>query len=161
MKKLLLTLLSVLLLTPAEAQSLTIRDVFSSMPDSLLPTLTKNNRLDLIDFFEAKMKAEVTNRLEGSAELLALSSDSLSLRTSKAQTVTLYLISTEMPYDSLRQVVCMERRLTLADQQHQETVRTLYTLKWRVLDRLDPADEQRLAPLPTATLLEGDERVTY
>ncbi|MBR6998224.1 MAG: DUF3256 family protein, partial [Prevotella sp.] len=40
-------------------------DLFKAMPDSLMPYLTKNNRLDMIDFMEANMKAEITNQLEG------------------------------------------------------------------------------------------------
>ena len=55
-------------------------DVFKQMPDSLMPYLTANNRLDMIDFMGAKMKAEVTNALEGTSEMTFLSDDSLSIR---------------------------------------------------------------------------------
>ena len=43
----------------------TMAALFKAMPDSLMPYLTKNNRLDMIDFMEANMKAEITNQLEG------------------------------------------------------------------------------------------------
>ena len=57
------------------------------MPDSLVPYLTANNRLDLMDFMDAKMKAAVTNRLEGQTEMTFLSDDSLSIRMSNALTI--------------------------------------------------------------------------
>ena len=66
MKKLLMGwLLSVALCAPA--QHLTIRDVFKSMPDSLMPYLSNNNRLDFIDFMDSNMKAEVKNQFGGNS----------------------------------------------------------------------------------------------
>ena len=55
----------------------TISEVFREMPDSLLPTLSKNNRLDMLDFMASGMKAEVTNRLGGRSEMTALTDDSM------------------------------------------------------------------------------------
>ena len=63
------------LISPAQ----NVREVFKSMPDSLAPYLTTNNRLDMIDFMDAKMKSVVTNLLEGETEMLALTDDSLSV----------------------------------------------------------------------------------
>ena len=39
-----------------------MRDVFATMPDSVLGLMTKNNRLDCIDFIENDMEAKVRNR---------------------------------------------------------------------------------------------------
>lgn len=47
------------------AEALTIKDLLREMPDSIFPSLSKNNRLDFIDFFENDMKAEVVNALKG------------------------------------------------------------------------------------------------
>ena len=78
MKKLLMGwLLSVALCAPA--QHLTIRDVFKSMPDSLMPYLSNNNRLDFIDFMDSNMKAEVKNQFGGNSIMTALTEDSLSI----------------------------------------------------------------------------------
>lgn len=65
----------------------TMRETFTAMPDSLLPTLTKNNRLDLMDFMDAKMKATVTNKLGGESTMTFLSDDSLCIRMNDALTV--------------------------------------------------------------------------
>lgn len=47
------------------AQDVTIRDIFKQMPDSLMPYLSQNNRLDFIDFLDSHMKAEVRNTFGG------------------------------------------------------------------------------------------------
>ena len=80
-----ITLNSQLLTLNSQAQ--TIREAFKAMPDSLMPYLTANNRLDLMDFMDAKMKATVTNLLEGQTEMTFLSDDSLSIRMSDALTI--------------------------------------------------------------------------
>lgn len=49
-----------------------MRDVIKSMPDSIAPLLTTNNRLDMIDYLDANMKAEVRNKLNGTSELTKL-----------------------------------------------------------------------------------------
>ena len=59
----------------ASAQSIQIRDAFRAMPDSLMPYLSKNNRLDFIDFLDSNMKAEVKNALGGTSEMLSLGDD--------------------------------------------------------------------------------------
>ena len=37
----------------ARAQGIEIRDVFRQMPDTVVPYLSQNNRLDLVDFVDA------------------------------------------------------------------------------------------------------------
>lgn len=59
-----------------------MRDIFASAPDSVFPLLTRNNRLDCIDFIENKMPARVKNRLDNVVELLKLGDAYLQLRTS-------------------------------------------------------------------------------
>ena len=80
MKKFIMALLLATTLNQASAQSVTIRDVFRQMPDSLMPYLSKNNRLDFIDFMDSGMKAEVKNQLGGTSQMIALGDDSLTIR---------------------------------------------------------------------------------
>ena len=140
MNRYLFILLFVLCGLTASAQT-SIREVFANVPDSIFPTLTKNNRLDMMDFVEAQMRAEVINLLSGTSEMLSLSKDSLTIRMSEAQTLTMYLLPTEQAYDSLRQVVCIE----------------LYSLKWRKLEQLEPADAGKLKALPASDILRRDD----
>ena len=77
--------------SPLISQAQTIRDMFKAMPDSLTPYLSANNRLDMMDFMDAKMKAVVTNELDGESEMLFLSDDSLSIQMNEAVLVEMQI----------------------------------------------------------------------
>ena len=94
------------LLSPCEAQT-KMRDVFLQMPDSLLPYLTANNRLDFIDFLDSGMKAGVANELGGKSEMLTLTDTTLTLQASAAKLVQMQLMPVSNPVDSCNQVVCV------------------------------------------------------
>lgn len=70
-----------------------IRDVYAEAPDSIFPLLTKNNRLDQIDFRENNMQAVVKNRFDAHTELLVLNDRYLQLRLSKNCVVEMRLLS--------------------------------------------------------------------
>ena len=123
-------LLGSLLWSPVKAQT-TMRKVFSEMPDSLMPYLTKNNRLDLIDFFESSMKAEVTNNLDGHSQLTALTTDSLSLQLSAALRIDMLLLPVKNVIDdSLTHVVCVFSKYGVTPAIHQTVVR-YYSPQWQ------------------------------
>ena len=67
MRRVIVAALLALSASQMSGQRLEIRDVFKQMPDSLMPYLSQNNRLDFIDFLDANMKAEVKNRLGGTS----------------------------------------------------------------------------------------------
>lgn len=71
-----------------------MRDVFASMPDSLLPMMTKNNRLDCIDFIENNMEAKVRNKLDQFVELKKMTDDYLLLETSDVSRVEMKFLHT-------------------------------------------------------------------
>lgn len=116
----------------AQSQT-TIRDLFRQMPDSILPYLTENNRLDMIDFIDSKMKARVQNKFDGYSELLFLSDDSLSLQMSPVLRLTMRLLPTEQAYDEARQIICLDWYVghpsSTVDVRH-----TFYTVLWRKLE---------------------------
>lgn len=88
--------------------SVPMRDVFSQMPDSLLPYLSHNNKLDLIDFVESGMESQVTNSFDEKTRLLKLTPDYLLLQASDMSTVQLKLLRASAAHpDSTTAVVCM------------------------------------------------------
>lgn len=96
MKRLLFFILhSSLFIGCAMAQPL-MRDVFAAMPDSILPMVTKNNRLDCIDFIENNMEAKVRNVADEYVTLEALTKDYARFRTSAASIMEMKLL----PVDS-------------------------------------------------------------
>ena len=78
-------LTSLLMLTGVNllAQEVKMRDLFAAMPDSLLPLVTRNNRLDCIDFIENHLEARVKNKLDQYVELKKLTEDYLLFQTSQ------------------------------------------------------------------------------
>lgn len=143
MKKIVLLIVIALGFLPAVAQRPTMAEVFKVMPDSLMPYLSTNNRLDMIDFMEAKMKAEVTNLLDGTTEMTALSDDSLSITMNERLRVDMRLTVR----DSL--VVEMTKTYTISEHQVEKVVQ-YYSTTWCPLSDLVSV---------SSTLLRRDEEV--
>ena len=141
----LLTMLSLTTL----ADTPTLKTLFVAMPDSVIPYLSKNNRLDFIDFMESNMKAEVTNELGGKSCMTALADDSITIQLNEACKVDLLLLNTTEQVDSCQQVIAMIRTLGLQNE-HTESTLDFYSLKWHKLSAkpaLMSADEKRLPTL--------------
>ncbi len=103
-----------------------MRDVFASMPDSILEIMTKNNRLDCIDFIEHNMEAKVRNRFDGYTVLKQLTLDYLDLQLTKNCRVEMKLLPVKDSVD----YICVVR--TYAGPVQESTVR-LYTPQWEEL----------------------------
>ena len=132
MKKLLFAFLLGCVPFAGYAQEPTMAALFKEMPDSLMPYLTKNNRLDMLDFMEAGMKAEVTNRLEGRSVMTFLSADSLFLQLSDVLTVGMKLQQVDEPIDSSRVLIRVLRTYVVNEKQA-ECIEDVYTSAWRCL----------------------------
>lgn len=105
---------------------------FKEMPDSIFPYLTKNNRLDMIDFMEAGMKAEVTNRLEGKSQMLMLTPEFLQLKMNDILQVDMLLKQVGEPVDGRRVLIHVTRTYQLNEKQAARIV-DVYTAAWRLL----------------------------
>lgn len=129
------------------ADTLTLRQLFVEMPDTLIPYLSKNNRLDFIDFMDSKMKAEVTNELGGKSLMTAFTDDSISLRLNDAAKVDILLLTTTEMVDSCHQVIALVRTFGVVGE-FAESVVEYYSLSWRRLTMtpaLEADDQKRLA----------------
>lgn len=169
-----------LIITLALGQALQaqkMRDVFAAMPDSVLGIMTKNNRLDCIDFIENDMEAKVRNRFDGFSVLKALTVDYLDLQLTPNCRVEMKLLPAE---DTLN-YICVARTYSGPVT---ETKVTLYTPDWNVLpeekwipfpayadfwetnDSVDKEEVSRLQHLQdmrfvTASLQPDDMRLTF
>jgi hypothetical protein len=129
-----------MLLANGAFAQITMGEALKSMPDSLMPYLTHNNRLDCIDFCEANMKAEVRNTLEGKSELLQLTSSYALFRMNDACTVELCLLDA-----GSQQLVCM---IQTYGTDLRESVISFYTTSWQQLPTeqfLSTANQQYVA----------------
>ena len=122
-----------LMLFAVSASAIEMKDVFSAMPDSVLPTLTRNNRLDMVnDVFDDK------------STLDTLTADYLHITLSEAVKVEMKLLpSSSQLADSASHVICMV--MTYGKQPIESKV-TLFTSQW--------------APLPSSPTIPDNEIAT-
>ena len=160
MKKWLSACLFLCITSVCSAQELALRDVFRQMPDSLLPTLTQNNRLDFLDFLDAGMKAEVKNRLGGTSVMTVLTSDSLSLQVSASLRVDMLLLPLAEPLDSVNQIVVVGETY-LADSVYGETTVRYFTIDWKPLPvpPLSENQQKRIEEFSLQTILKWSDEL--
>ncbi len=84
MIKRVLAILAVGIMTAGSVGAEDLRTLFVNMPDSILPTLTKSERMDFLDYMDSGMKARVRNKLGGESVMTALSDNSLTVMTSQS-----------------------------------------------------------------------------
>jgi len=163
-KKIHRTLLTVILfcgMTVMCHAQVKLSDLFRAMPDSLLPVLSENNRLDMIDFMASGMKAEVSNRLGGKSEMTLLTDDSLRVKVSEALTVILLLIT---PLDSIEnggKIICFIRTYG-TDASMLQSVTSFYTPQWSQIDQTPPLQEEdrrRIQALDMQTILNWERDI--
>jgi len=143
-----------------------IRDIYAAAPDSIFPLLTKNNRLDQIDFRENNMQAVVKNRFDAHAEFVGLSEKYLQLCLSEHCSVEMRLLS-----DS---VFCMvqtysapasDSRVRLFDADWHELPQTIERPAVDDFLSEDIDTDVRLAlqalPLIKASLSQNDDNITW
>ena len=80
-----------------------MRQWLAAMPDSVMPLLTKNDRLDFIDFYDALMDAVVTNRLDGKSRMEMLTDDFLQISYTHSTDITMKLL----PVNDSTDILCM------------------------------------------------------
>ena len=148
MMKRILLFATLLVALATQAQRPALADLFRQMPDTLLPYLTANNRLDMVDFIEAGMKAEVTNQLDGKSQMTQLSADSLTLQLNDVLTVSMHLDSIRQAADSTAYLIRVARRYRISDTQ-QQCLEDVYDTLWQRLS----------STLVSSTLLRRDEKV--
>ena len=138
--------------------TVSIREAFKQMPTSLLPTLSENNRLDMIDFIDSNLKAEVDNLLGGKSEMTALSDDSISIKVSDALQMTVLLLKPLSPIDSIDQVICIAQTFG-TDSLSLSTKIEYYSPEWVKLDstpNFSSADKKRIDALDLQTIANWD-----
>lgn len=130
-----------LLSVPLNAQQLYIRDVFKQMPDSVMPYLTGNNRLDMLDFMDSKMKATVTNTLQGQSCLEYLSDSYLRIVSDSTSIFEMKLLpSSSVLSDTTKQVICVVHTYGSSSK---ESDITFYTGRWHQLSLTIPIDSYK------------------
>ena len=162
MRRLLLLCLTLFIAALSRAQQPgELKDLFRQMPDSLLPVLSQNNRLDFIDFYESGMKAEVENLLGGTSRMTVLTADSLLISMTACSRVDMLLFTLDEPQDSLLRVVALVETF-LVDSLYGESCVQFYTPDWHPVTLnipLNQAQQQRLETLRLQNILKWGDKV--
>ena len=124
MKKLFLLVMAVLLSVSVQAK--TLRDLWLSMPDSLLPTLNKNLRLEFLDLVDMQVKPEVKNLLGEECLMDSVTSDFLEVTTSSSAQIQMGLLH-QTSGDS---VLCVVRTYSAPEK---ESEVKFYNQQWQEL----------------------------
>jgi hypothetical protein len=111
-----------------------MRNWLVTMPDSVMPLLTKNDRLDFIDFYDAKMAAVVTNRMEGKSRMDTLTADYVHFAYTPSTEVEMKLL----PVNDSTDVICMVTTMKAAV--HDSRI-DFFDKAWQPLDVSDYMDE--------------------
>lgn len=137
MKKLVVLLVTVALSVSVHAKSL--RDLWISMPDTLMPILDKNLRIEFVDLKDMGVKAEVKNLLGENSVMDTLSTDYLQMTTSASSSVQMLLL----PRSGSDSLLCVIK--TFLGTEKESEVR-FYDQQWQEVNSQDllPADAYTL-----------------
>jgi hypothetical protein len=131
-------------LSATSADTMRVSHFFSTMPDSLLPYLSRNNRLDLIDFMDSGMKAVITNMFEEQSEMTVLTTDSLTLQLNAVHRFDMLLVRGRIDRGPEENLICIRDTYGHSSETTERCFR-FFTLKsWQPLDasRVTLSDEK-------------------
>jgi len=112
-----------------------LRTLFINMPDSIMPTLTRSERMDFLDYMDSGMRARVRNKLGGESEMTLLQDNMLSVKTSQSGRLDMVLF----PYGKGANLICIIRTVTA---RYDDSRLSFYTENW------EPVPVKNLIELP-------------
>lgn len=121
-----------------QVQAQSMRKIWLSMPDSIIPYLNKNQRLELVDYVDLKVKPEVKNQLRETSVIDTLTTNYMSITLNKASKMQLRLL----PTTNEDSILCMVRTF---NGPLPESSITFYTPHWQRLES-PSIDLQQFAP---------------
>ena len=103
--------------------------IFADMPKDVVPLLSRNNRLDMVDFFNSKMLAEVDNTMKGKSTLLELTDNYIKVKLNDKALLEMMLLPRTGSNDT---IVCIVNTISA---QASESEVDFYDLKWSKISR--------------------------
>ena len=107
-----------------------LRTLFMEMPDSILPTLTRTERLDFLDYMDSGMKARVRNKLGGESVMTRFEDNMLSIQTSRSGRMDMLLLKRGKDEN----LICIIRTVNA---KYEDSRLSFFTEDWKSV----PADE--------------------
>lgn len=100
MKKILLTLAVVFTALASNAE-VKARQAFANAPTGVFMLLDRNDRLDMIDYFDSNLSSPVNNALNGKSRITAMTDDIMTIEMTPSSTYTLALLRGEAEADDV------------------------------------------------------------
>lgn len=120
-KRILSILICISVIGPIWADDL--RTLFIGMPDSIMPTLTKSERMDFLDYMDSGMRARVRNMQGGESEMILLRDNMLSVKTSGAGRLDMALFAKKGGGN----IICIIKTVTA---RYDDSRLSFYTENW-------------------------------
>lgn len=121
----LFALLSVVVVLPSYGRD--IRNIWAVMPDTIVKSVDKVRRLEMLDLIDYKVKAEVSNRLSSESVMDTLTADYLHVSVSKSSSLSMRMLPTA-DGDTLLCVIYSYHA------PETESVVSFYSLDWQPLE---------------------------
>ena len=102
--KIIALILITLCTQPTIVAQVTLRDAFANAPEKIFPLLTKNNRLDCLDFAEGNVAMGVKNKGEGETRIDSLSQNYMRIQMTPRSRVELHMVPAT---EQVPQRICM------------------------------------------------------
>ena len=134
MKKLFIIMMAMTMSLTMGAKS--IRELWISMPDSIVPLLDKNMRTEFVELHDMKVKAEVNNLLEETSVMDTLTQNFIQVHLNAVATLQVKML----PYTDGDSLLCVVKTLAAPEK---ESEVMLYDQQWH--------------PLDTSSLFEGKD----
>ena len=83
-----------MLLLSLDVSAKSMKEIWISMPDSMIPYLTKNLRTEMVDFVNMNIHADVKNKLQGTSEIDTLQATYMKANLNKVSTIQMKLLPT-------------------------------------------------------------------
>ena len=149
MKKIKYILCACLMMASLGMEAKSMKDLLVSMPDSMVPALNSNLRLEFAELQEMGVKAEVKNLLGEASVMDTLAQDFVQIRLSSASTLQMK----KLPMEQGDSVLCVVKTFVGPEK---ESELHLFTQDWKALDTSRLFDGKSIGELAGSLVQKPD-----
>ena len=131
-----------------------LRTLFINMPDSIMPALTRSERMDFLDYMDSGMKARVMNKLGGESEMTELMDYMLSVKTSQSGRLDMVLF----PRKNGTDLICIIKTATA---RYDDSRLFFYNEDWMPIDSKGLIELPQLDDYLTKEALRNDSLADF
>lgn len=133
-----------------------MKDLWLTMPDSIIPYLSINERLQLIDYNNLYVKATITNKLHGGCRMDTLTSNYMHVHLTPSSSIEMRLL----PYAKSDSILCMVKTY---GEESKESQIFFYDQNWDLLpiQIAVPAVHDKPKPLTNNVIYPSDPIMTW